>query len=114
MVEQMEGKNVASLVAQGEQAPFLTLGNDGSVGGYAGCNRIGGQYRIVPSEAKSQREVAGKMEFGQMLSTKRYCPNDKLERTFLRLLSQVDAFVIEGDYLHLLHNGELVMVLRAK
>lgn len=112
--EQIQGRNVEAMVAQGERGPVLVLDNQGGVSGTGGCNSIGGQYKMVPSESKIQRNTAGTIEFGQMLATKRYCPNDRLEREFLKILSVVDSFVIEGDRLHLFHNGELVMVLRAK
>lgn len=110
---QMDGQNVTSATSSSEGARLI-LGDDGSFGGYGGCNSMGGQYKMTPSEARSQKDVAGTIEFGDIFSTKRMCPNDELEMAFFRTLSKIDSFVIEGDKLLLLSGGELRLVFRAQ
>lgn len=111
-LQQVEGRNVASLLTE-ESVPTLVLSADGSYGGNGGCNNYGGQYTIVPSELSYQKDSVGKIDFGAMYSTKRYCPNDKFEYEFFGLLDKVDSFTIEGDRLYLFTDGELKLVFVA-
>jgi heat shock protein HslJ len=81
--------------------PFtLTLlSKDARFSAYMGCNQIGGQY-IMPS-------VDG-LAFTAVISTKMACPDDQVEATFVKLLSQVDAYSIQKDQL-LLRQGKTVL-----
>ncbi len=110
---QMDGKNITEAFAS-EGAPRLVLGDDGNFGGYGGCNSMGGTYKMIPSELPSQRDVAGKVTFGGIYSTKRMCPSEGLEMTFFKALSECDSFTIEGTKLFLFHNGELTLVFEAQ
>lgn len=110
---QMDGKNITSLFAA-DETPRLILGAEGSFGGYAGCNSMGGEYSMTPSEALSQKDIAGKISFGNIMSTKRYCPNDQVEMSLFEHLSKVDAFTIEGNRLFLFDDGELKLLFEAK
>lgn len=110
---QMDGKNISSLF-EAEESPRLILNADGSFGGFAGCNTMGGQYQIAPSEAPSQKDITGAVSFANIMSTKRYCPNDQVEMALFKFLSEVDAYTIEGNRLYLFDNGELKLVLEAK
>lgn len=110
---QMDGKNITSLFVA-DETPRLILGANGSFGGFAGCNSMGGEYRLTPSEAPSQRDIAGKISFGNIMSTKRYCPNDQVEMALFKTLSEVDAYTIEGSRLFLFDNGELKLIFEVK
>lgn len=110
---QMDGRNITSLFTP-EEAPRLVLGAEGSFGGFAGCNSMGGEYSMTPSEALSQRDIAGKIAFANIMSTKRYCPNDQVEMALFKFLSEVDAFTIEGNRLFLFDDGELKLIFEAK
>lgn len=81
--------------------PFtLTLlSKDARFTAYMGCNQIGGQY-IMPS-------VDG-LAFTAVISTKMACPDDQVEATFVKLLSQVDAYSIQKDQL-ILRQGKTVL-----
>ena len=114
VLQQMDGRNVASDLQEQEGVPTLVLSPDGSYGGFGGCNSYGGQYKMSPSEVKYQKDSVGKIEFGAMFSTKRYCPDDALERALFRTLDRVDSFTIEGDHLYLFVQGELRLVFVAK
>ena len=111
-LSQIEGQNVAELLVE-DKAPTIIFDTEGSVGGYAGCNSFGGQYKIVPSEVEYQKNIVGKLSFGSMFSTKRFCPNDKVEMRYLALLDKIDSFTIEENKLFLFTNGELKLVFTA-
>ncbi len=112
-LRQMNGRNIAAELTEGK-APTLVLSTDGSYGGFGGCNSYGGQAKVTPSELKYQKDTVGKIEFGAMYSTKRYCRDDKLEYAFFKALDGVDSFTIEGDNLFLFTQGELTLVFVAK
>ncbi len=109
---QMEGKNVTEAF-ENEGNPRIVFGNDNSFGGFSGCNSMGGKYNLTPSEAPSQKDIAGKIKLADIMSTKRYCPNDHIEMALIKALSEVDAFTIEGEKLFLFKNGELKLVFEA-
>ena len=108
-LSQIEGQNVAELLVE-QKAPTIVFDAEGGVGGYAGCNSFGGQYKITPSEVEYQKNIVGKLSLGGMFSTKRFCPNDRLEMRYLSLLEKVDSFTIEGNKLFLFTDGELKLV----
>lgn len=109
---QIEGQNVAELLTE-QNAPTIIFDSEGGVGGYAGCNSFGGQYKLVPSDVKSQKDIVGKLSFGSMFATKRFCPNDQIEMRYLALLDKIDSFTIEENRLFLFTNGELKLVFTA-
>lgn len=106
---QIGGENIASMLKT-EGTPRLVFAEDGSFGGYGGCNSLGGQYEVIPSEARSQKNIAGKMRLSNVFSTKRMCPNDELESRFFSMLAVVDSFTIDGDKLLLFSDGELKLL----
>lgn len=61
------------------------------VNGFAGCNWYSGSYSVTENI----------IEFSQMASTKRACPDLALEDEFLKLLNDVDRFEIRGNNLYL-------------
>ena len=110
---QMDGKNITEQFGT-EECPRLVIADDGSFGGYGGCNSMGGQYTLTPSELPAQRDIAGAIHFGDAFSTKRMCPNDRLEMAFFATLAKIDSFTIEGSKLFLFASGELKLVFEAK
>lgn len=109
---QMDGKNITEHFSA-EELPRLVLSTDNSFGGFGGCNSMGGKYQMTPSAANSQRDTAGTIHFGDIFSTKRYCPNAQLEMSLIKLLSEADAFTIEGNKLFLFDDGELKLVFES-
>ncbi|MFI3262327.1 MAG: META domain-containing protein [Rikenellaceae bacterium] len=77
---------------------------DKQVNGRAQCNNFFGGYEILPQN---------KIKFGHMGATKAMCPNMQLEDDFLKTISEVDSFTIDGDALLLQTNGEVVMIFKA-
>jgi heat shock protein HslJ len=114
VLEQMAGENVSATLPVGERVPSLTFAEDGTFGGYAGCNSLGGQYQIVPNkEAAKSGAVSGQLTLLNPFTTKRMCPNEAMEMAFLSALGTVDSYTIEDNKLFLLSNGELKLVFVA-
>lgn len=61
------------------------------ISGFAGCNWYGGSYSIQEDN----------IEFSQVFSTKRACPDLDIESEFLNLLNDVNRFEIRGNNLYL-------------
>lgn len=110
---QMEGKNITAEMAEDGAPRIIFSPEDGTFGGYGGCNSMGGEYRMTPSEALSQRDVAGEISLGGIFSTKRMCQNGRLETKFFRLLASVDSFTIEQNRLFLFSGGEMTLLFEA-
>ena len=110
---QMDGKNITEAFKE-DGCPQLVLGGDGNFGGYGGCNSMGGAYNLTPSESPAQKHTSGKVTFGNIFSTKRMCPNDRLEMAFFKHLSECDSYTIEGSKLFLFNDGVLMLVFEAK
>ena len=113
LLVQMGGRNITEAFGA-EGCPRLVLSDDGNFGGYGGCNSMGGAYKMTPNASPSQKNTAGKITFGDAFSTKRMCPNDRLEMEYLKTLSACDAYAIEGSKLFLFHNSELTLVFEAQ
>lgn len=113
-LEQMGGKSVVEALPAGERLPSLIFAEDGTFGGYAGCNSMGGQYEVSPNEEAAKKgAVMGTLKLLNPFTTRRMCPNDRMEMAFLAALSTVDSYTIEGDKLFLLSSGELRLVFAA-
>ncbi|MBO7300592.1 MAG: META domain-containing protein [Tidjanibacter sp.] len=110
---QMDGRNITESFAE-EGCPQLILGEDGNFGGYGGCNSMGGAYTLTPSESPAQKNTSGVVAFANIFSTKRMCPNDRLEMEFFKTLSECDSYTIEGSKLFLFKDGVLMLVFEAK
>lgn len=112
ILQQMDGRNLAGEM-KSDQLPRLVLETDGNFGGFGGCNSMGGSYKMTPSEARSQKDISGAMTFGGVFSTKRYCPDDRVEMEYFALLAKVDSYTIDADRLFLFVGGELKLVFKA-
>ena len=70
--------------------------------GYAGCNRFFGVY-----------EISGyNLKFGNIASTKMFCPEMELESSFLKRLADVDRFEVSDSRLRLFSGKESLMVFQ--
>ncbi|HOC41567.1 MAG TPA: META domain-containing protein [Thermoanaerobaculales bacterium] len=96
----------AVVVARPERRPNLTLGADGRVTGFDGCNRLAGSYQA------GGRSIA----FGQLASTKMACLDGmELEAAFATALADARSYRILGQRLDLLDaDGELVARFEVK
>ncbi|MCB9203291.1 MAG: META domain-containing protein [Flavobacteriales bacterium] len=74
--------------------------NSNEIGGFAGCNLYSAIYTI--SEGKH-------ILFDKILSTKKYCPDIKKEKSFISLLSSVNSYKVENDKL-ILKKGNLELL----
>lgn len=74
------------------------------VNGRAQCNNFFGGYEVLPQ---------GKIKFGHMGATKAMCANMELEDNFLRTISSVNSYAIDGTTLLLQIDGDVVMIFEA-
>lgn len=77
---------------------------DHRIFGRGDCNRFFSTFEEQPVR---------KLEFSAMGSTKMFCPNQQQEDQFLKLLSEVNSYTIDGDMLMLQTNGEVSMIFQA-
>lgn len=69
----------------------IILTDEGKLQARFDCNRGGGEFKISP----------GKLSFGPLLSTRMACPEDSLDRPFMRDLQRVVSFFVENGMLYL-------------
>ncbi len=83
---------------------WLKFENDDEkkVSGYAGCNRFFGVYEISDNNLK----------FGNLASTKMFCPEMELESSFLKRLADVDRFEVSDSKLSLFSEKEKILVFQ--
>ena len=74
-------------------------------GGRGDCNSIMGTYTFSDK---------GRLTLESVASTRAMCPNQKQEDQFLKDLSRIDAYTLDGDLMLLLSGGEMLMVFKAK
>ncbi|MBI4743176.1 MAG: META domain-containing protein [Betaproteobacteria bacterium] len=89
---QIAGLNVAAGGLQ--RAPNLNLDEDGTVHGFAGCNRFFGSFEIR----------ADRLTFGSLALTKMACLDPgtgELESRFVRALRATASATVSGDVLEL-------------
>ena len=87
-----------ALPASGTAAPpsFKLDSSEWRVAGFAGCNRISGSFVLDGT----------KLSFGSVVSTRRACyPDDGTETRFLKALSEVRGWRMEGAQLVLLSDS---------
>ncbi len=97
---QLEGQTVTP-----EKDTFIIkFGNDGSLTGVGACNRLMATYTTTE---------AGAMSVSRVGSTMMACPNMEQEYKFVKMLSQVTHYQMDGPMMMLLDNGAVVAVLQA-
>lgn len=75
-----------------EEPIYLELTDDNKVGGFVGCNRLGGTYTI---------ENGNQIRFSQLITTRMACPELALETEVLKMLNTVDNFTVDNEKLML-------------
>jgi heat shock protein HslJ len=111
-VESLAGKSVADMLPAGSKVPSLTFGEDGSVSGFAGVNRLMSKLDMA-SLAK------GDFKLSPAATTMMAGPDEamKVEGTFTKLLGQVNsAKLTDGGKGLSLSDGanELIRLVKAK
>lgn len=93
---ELHGARVTMAPGQ-EREVRITLGDDGKVSGFTGCNQLMGGYTVA----------AEVLRFTQLGSTRMMCPPPamQLESAVLAHLNSVTGFRIEGEQLILLKDG---------
>lgn len=79
----------------------ITFTADGSVNGIGDCNDFAGTF----TQNVRQIKIAE-----NLISTRKFCPNQKREDKFLKMLMQVDSYSIDGTRLMLIRNGEVLAI----
>lgn len=73
---------------------------------FAGCNRMSAEVKV---------DGAGKLQFGQPMSTMMYCPNLDLEKSLMNAMTEVTTFKFIGEGAALLDkNGKQIVTLQRK
>ncbi len=102
---ELNGKPVSP--PSGREEPYIQLNsNEKTMQGFAGCNRINGNYQLD----------GNKLKFGNIASTKMACgePVMSAERSFLNALKDTDSFKLSGDKLELYGGGKLLARFEAQ
>ena len=77
-------------------------GDEKKVSGYAACNSFFGAYEVTDHNLK----------FGNLASTKMFCPEMELETSFLKRLEDIDRFEISDSRLNLFYEKEKTLVFQ--
>ena len=88
---------------EGVENPYITLGTDGALSGFNGCNSLMGTMKVD----------AGSLSFPGLGSTKKFCDNAKAtESGFMNALRATNSFTLDGDVLTLLDKEKELATLR--
>lgn len=88
---QLGDKPVA--ISEGGREAYLALNSaDGSVVGYAGCNRISSTYK----------QNGAQISFGEIIATRMFCPDMPTETALLQAMKVAAGWRIAGSRLELL------------
>lgn len=83
---------------QEREIHFILKKNNGRIGGFAGCNTFGGDYKIDADK--------NTIEISKLITTLRACPHLNLQDSnFTGVLSKADNYILSGDSL-ILRDGE--------
>lgn len=109
ILQEIDGKAVASLLPAGARAPDITIGPDGSLNGYGGVNRIGGKLdaALLPS---------GGFKLGPVRSTMMAGPEQSmnLEAQFTHALSTADGYAVRKNELTVTQDGRPLLQFTRK
>ncbi len=79
----------------------ITFAADGSLSGKGDCNNFAGTF----TQNVHQLKVAD-----NLVSTRMMCPDQQREDRFLKMLTQTDAYSIDGMRLMLIRGGEVIAI----
>ena len=89
----LEGQDVKMVENQEREINFMLKTNDNTVGGFAGCNSITGEYEL---------EEGNRIHFKNMGMTMMMCPDvDVNESEFMEVFELADNYTIHNDTLEL-------------
>ena len=89
----LEGKDVEMAENQEREIFFILKTNDNTVGGFAGCNSITGEYEL---------EDGNRIRFNNIGITMMLCPDvDVNETEFMEVFELADNYTIHNDTLEL-------------
>ena len=92
-------------VEPAEGSYTLTFTDDGHIAGVGSCNRLMGGYTASGD---------GKIAIDHPGSTRMMCPDLERENLYFRVVSDAQAYEIDGDTLMLLNDGEVQAVFALK
>ncbi len=98
-LSQINGRNVT---AEGEKYT-LELAAEGKMAGVGECNRLTGSYTLGASKA---------LKFENVGMTRMLCPNGEFEDEYGQMLGKVTHYVIDGDMMIMLSNGDSIAVFK--
>ena len=81
----------------------LVFNKDGKIAGKGDCNRLMGSFT----------ESEGKLTISKVAGTRMMCPNQDMESKFIKTITSIDAFEIDGDLMSLFLDGEQVAIFEA-
>ena len=83
---------------------------DNTASGFSGCNRYSGSFR-----SKGHSTHGTPIRFGPMAGTLMACDKGgDLERAYLQMLSEVDAYRMQGQMLELLSGGDVAATFKPR
>jgi heat shock protein HslJ len=85
----------------------MTLAEDGKIAGVGDCNRYTGAFT---QKAGTSRTNGGLSVSENLVSTRMMCPNQALETEFLKMLTQIDSWSIDGTRLMLIQRGNVLAI----
>ena len=85
----LNGKTIEN--SSKEEVKGITFTSDGRMSAYAGCNRMGGEYKLD--------EKSLKIKFSNVFSTKMACENMETEDELSKVLSITDNYYFDGNLL---------------
>jgi heat shock protein HslJ len=86
----------------------MTLAGDGKISGIGDCNRFTGTFTQKPGS----NQTSGTLSVGgDLVSTRRMCPDQARENQFLKMLREVDSWNIDGERLMLIRGGDVLAIL---
>ncbi|MFV0377035.1 MAG: META domain-containing protein [Mangrovibacterium sp.] len=89
---ELNGQPVSMGENQAKEAHFILKEADKRITGNSGCNQFSGTYELADGN---------RIQFSQLVSTKMACLDMSLEQRFLKVLSTVDNYSLNGDSLTL-------------
>jgi len=100
-----------NITGAGGRAPDLVFDPEQQrAAGFSGCNRFFGSY-----QREGNPTHGSPLSFGQLAGTMMACPEGgELERTFLQVLSQVNAFRIVDGRLQLMKNEQILATFKQR
>ena len=99
-LSEMKGIPATAIDAEGR---MLNVNADTMVAGRTNCNRFFGRYELKGS----------RLSFDQMGMTRMACPDMAYEDAFVKMLSEVDRYAVEGQELKLYGEDRPLATFRA-